>query len=338
MNRNVFKNLYTCILSVLFVGIACMTFVSHASAHGATEIGLNHEAPIEVGVTSSEDSNKNTKSVTPSDRAVLMVRIPRLIALVGLLIYWGMAAIGILRGRKTCSWLVFSWSLSDVVRIALSATILVSLAYEAMVFGIQPPIFFIICVPLFWIGVVIVGLLGGCTGGKKKPPARCCCCVNSVLIQNINNLEVQDAAGNVIGVGHSFDCVIDMQYTAGGGNKCSCVLHWNERTDIPPTGVPNYPPNAWVDVFQIYPQSPTFDPWKNRVEPCPQGGPLVVTITDTPLLAAPGMTITAYLDFNIVVDSCVGCGCANASRSDTARQELEIINGVPTIPGIFRHP
>lgn len=326
------------IFGFLFVGIICVTFTPYASAQIENGIKLERKIPGEMREVSYGDIHDDARSIIPPDLTVFTVRLPRLIALVVLVIYWITAAVAIIRKQKTWAWFAFSRSATDAIRIVSSVVIFASLAYESAVLGIQPPLFFIICVPLFWIGVGIAGFLGGCTGGKKKPPPRCCCCVNSVLIQNIQNLIVQDAAGNIVGVGHSFDCVINMQYAGGSGGKCSCVLHWNERTDVPPTGVPNYPANQWVDVFQIFPQSPIFNPWKNRIEPCPQGGPLVVTITDTPLIAAPGMTITAYLDFNIVVDSCGGCGCANVSRSDTARQELEIINGVPTIPGTFRHP
>ncbi|HYO50895.1 MAG TPA: DUF4157 domain-containing protein [Chloroflexia bacterium] len=156
-----------------------------------------------------------------------------------------------------------------------------------------------------------------CNGNSSQ---KCCCCVNSVSIGNINRID------NTTHMGHSFDLVASMAYT-GNGTKDSCRLEWWEKTNVP--AIPGHQPNTWTDMYALYPQSPTFDPWKNRAEPCP--GNNSVTIMDPPSLGKrPGRTVTRTLEFRIVVNSGASCNtCGNASKQATATQVLAMVNGAP---------
>jgi hypothetical protein len=158
---------------------------------------------------------------------------------------------------------------------------------------------------------------------KEGPITPCCCCVNSVQIQNINNID------NATHMGHSFDAVISMTYS-GSGSKSRCTLEWWEKTDVP-YFAPAQKANTWHDMFALIPTSPTLEPWVNRAEPCP--GNNTVTITDPPALGkTPGRTVSRTLEFRIVVKSGGGCTCGNASSEATAKQVLAMVNATPDWP------
>jgi hypothetical protein len=126
--------------------------------------------------------------------------------------------------------------------------------------------------------------------------------------------------------GHSFDFVIQMTFTGGTGGSADCTFEWWEKVDVP--AISGHSANTWTDMFVLAPTSPTFDPWNNRVVPCPAGGNLTVTIVDVPSLGAPpGSTQTRTLDFRLMVKSGGGCGCANGCLMAKARQILTMVNG-----------
>ncbi len=159
----------------------------------------------------------------------------------------------------------------------------------------------------------------------------CCCCVDSVAIQNIA------AFNNGSQFGHTYDFVIDMTFAAGASATANCTLQWREKTNVP--AIPGHLPDTWMDLYSFYSQSPTFDPWNNRVIPCPGGGHLRVTITDPPAMGIrPGRTTRRTLEFRLSVTSGGGCSCANALATATATQVIEIVDGVPTGPGTFTTP
>lgn len=171
-----------------------------------------------------------------------------------------------------------------------------------------------------------------CTPAPTQPPP-CCCCVTSATIENVTEYLNSD------GFGHSFDFVIQMDFSGGSASTSDCTLQWWERMDLPNwTGAPA---NTWVDQFASYPSSPTFDPWNNRTAPCPGGGALTITLNDPPgLTIRPGRTAQRHLDFRLVVNSGsgAGCSCDNGSTTATASQNLQIINGVPQLPSVFTTP
>jgi hypothetical protein len=155
------------------------------------------------------------------------------------------------------------------------------------------------------------GLLGGCP-----------CCISGLSIANITRID------NATHMGHSFDLQIAMDRPASG-SAGECVLEWWEKTDVP--AIPGHRPNTWTDMYALYPQSPTFDPWKNRGTTC--GSSQGVTINDPPGLGkTPGRTVTRTLEFRLVVNSMPAdstSGCAEASKQVTAKQVLVMTSGTP---------
>lgn len=172
---------------------------------------------------------------------------------------------------------------------------------------------------------------GGVSGaGTCATCPQCCGCVSSAAIGNVQSFTVPpiDRGGATVANGHSFDFVIQMAFTAGGGGGAAadCTLEWWERVDLP--AVPGHAPNTWTDMFALVPTSPTFNPWTGRVVPCPTGGNLTVTIVDIPSLGTPpGVTQTRTLEFRLVVNSGAGCTCAHTSATARARQALQMVNG-----------
>lgn len=156
-----------------------------------------------------------------------------------------------------------------------------------------------------------------------SPSCDCCCCVTSLAIQNINRI---DTAAKM---GHSFDLAIGLSYT-GTATKQRCNLEWWEKTDVP--ALTGHAPNTWTDMYSQFSQSPTFDPWRNRSEPCPGTGN--VTINDPPALGRrPGRTVTRTLEFRLVVNSGSGCTCGHGSLQVTATQVLVMVNAAPDWTG-----
>jgi hypothetical protein len=166
----------------------------------------------------------------------------------------------------------------------------------------------------------------GSTPPSTTVSCKCCGCVTSATIGNIQPYN----DGNRFG--HNFDFTIQMSFTAGAGGTSDCTLEWWEKTNIPYLDIMSA--DTWIELYGPYSVSPTFDPWKNRVVPCPGGGALTVTITDVPGLGIrPGRTARRTLQFRLVVKSGSGCACTDASQTATATQVLEIVNGVPAGSG-----
>ena len=158
------------------------------------------------------------------------------------------------------------------------------------------------------------------TSGPMLQRADCPCCADGLTIDNIRKTD------NAQRIDHKFDVNFNLQYPASGP-KGSCVLEWWEKTDVP--AVPGHKPNTWTELYALYPQSPTFDPWKNRAETCASSSP--VTIMDDPHLGkSPGRTVTRTLEFKIKVNSMPASsdsGCTAATQEVTAKQVLVMVNG-----------
>lgn len=164
--------------------------------------------------------------------------------------------------------------------------------------------------------------------------SKCCCCVSSIAIQNVRSVgnTPQFIAGTWIANGHAFDLVIQMTFAAGSSGSSNCSFQWWERVNIP--AISGHPPNSWTDMFALVPTSPTFDPWNNRIIPCPGGGNLTVTVVDIPSLgSAPGVTQTRTLEFRLVVKSGAGCACGFATSTATATEVLQMVNGTLVAAG-----
>jgi hypothetical protein len=148
------------------------------------------------------------------------------------------------------------------------------------------------------------------------------------VIQNVQLFTTPPIVrgGGTVANGHSFDFVIDMTFTGGPGGTSDCTFEWWERVNLP--AIPGHPPNVFTNMFVLAPTSPTFNPWNNRVVPCPAGGNLTVTIVDVPSLGTPpGVTQTRTLEFRLIVKSGGGCGCANGFLIAQATQVLTMVNG-----------
>ncbi|GAA2623928.1 eCIS core domain-containing protein [Paractinoplanes durhamensis] len=155
---------------------------------------------------------------------------------------------------------------------------------------------------------------------RVQRQGTCDCCVSSVGIKNIAKID------NATHMGHSFDLEIKMARAAGPKPGPECTLEWWEKTNVP--AIPGMNPNTWTEMFQLYPQSPTFAPWHNRSTAC--GGTSTVTINDPPGLGKrPGRTVTRTLEFDLRVKSGPGATCANPVKGATAKQVLTMVNGAP---------
>lgn len=150
---------------------------------------------------------------------------------------------------------------------------------------------------------------GGTPAPKASAPASCDCVPSGVQIKNVRAYR----SGKLYG--HKFDVAISVGYfrAAAGKTGQDAQLFWFERTDDPPAwqGVT---PNAWNDMFALFPTSPTFDGWtKNRAKPCP--GNETATITDPPATSVdlPART----LEFDISVQG------LQVSHNARAKQVLE---------------
>lgn len=158
------------------------------------------------------------------------------------------------------------------------------------------------------------------SGGTSGGGTGCPCCITAVGIANIARIDTTAR------MGHSFDLQIAMDRPASGPAG-ECVLEWWEKTNVP--AIPGHAPNTWTDMFALFPQSPTFAPWRNRGTTCGTSQP--VTIMDPPSLGkSPGRTVTRTLEFRLVVNSMPATsdsGCAEASKQVTAKQVLVMTNG-----------
>ena len=126
--------------------------------------------------------------------------------------------------------------------------------------------------------------------------------------------------------GHSFDFVINMSFAAGTAGTSDCTLEWWEKVDGLGIG---QTANTWTEMLKFARTSVTFDPWNNRVVPCPGGGNLTVTIVDIPSLGAqsPSFSGDRTLEFRLMIKSGGGCGCANGCLMAKAKQVLTMVNG-----------
>ncbi len=166
-----------------------------------------------------------------------------------------------------------------------------------------------------------------------QPCPKCNCCVTSVAIGNVRFFSgstgfVSPNTGNTLHNGHAFEFTMNFSFAGGTAGTSDCTCEWWERVDLPAHAT--HPANTWTEMITVgSPGSPTFNPWANRVIPCPGGGNLSVTITDPPSLGnAPGRTLTRTLEFKLVAKSGSGCPCAITSATATAKQVLVMVNGV----------
>jgi hypothetical protein len=157
--------------------------------------------------------------------------------------------------------------------------------------------------------------------------------VVSVTIQNVRSYSgstgfVSPNTGNTLYNGHAFDFVMNFSFAAGGSGTSDCTCEWWEKVNLPAHAT--HPAGTWTEMITVgSPGSPTFNPWANRVIPCPAGGNLTVTITDPPSLGnAPGRTLTRTLEFRLIAKSGTGCSCSITSATATATQVLVMVNGV----------
>jgi len=157
----------------------------------------------------------------------------------------------------------------------------------------------------------------------QQAPQCVYCCANDVTIKNVRRID------DSLHWGTSFDVEVELEFPKGAAKNGStkyedCQLIWKEKTDLP--AIPGHQPNQWTDMYGLYPQSPTFDPWRNKqIKP---GQTTHVTINDPPALGKrPGRNATRTLEFEIVVKSSSGPACQKKEVSATAWQFLEMRNG-----------
>jgi hypothetical protein len=161
-------------------------------------------------------------------------------------------------------------------------------------------------------------------------------CYGCVTNTRISNIVAFNKGGFF---GHHFDFTIDMNFIAGTDDVFDCTLEWWEKSNIP--SKPEVArADQWVDMVPYFPRSTVFEPWKKKKLPCPNGGPLSVTLTDWPALKIlPGRSDKRILEFRLTVNSHLGGKkCAQASQTTTAKQVLEIRDGVPVGEGSFTTP
>jgi hypothetical protein len=172
------------------------------------------------------------------------------------------------------------------------------------------------------------GRSGAGSSGGSSPCPKCCGCVTRVAIQNVQMFTKPAIfrGGAWVSNGHSFDFVIDMSFTGGSGGTSDCNLEWWEKVDGLGIG---QTANTWTEMLKFAPTSPTFDPWNNRVVPCPGGGNLTVTIVDIPSLGdqSPSFSADRTLEFRLMIKSGGGCGCAHGCLMAKAKQVLTMVNG-----------
>jgi hypothetical protein len=151
----------------------------------------------------------------------------------------------------------------------------------------------------------------------------CCCCVDDLQIYDPFIYKPPQMGPNL--AGHIFTTKVKMSYK-GSGAKSSCALEWWEKTDRPYLLV--LQPNTWTNLAGN-PQAKSIGNWKTeRKEPCP--GQDAFNMVDSPGLGlSPGMNATRTLEFRIGINSGSGCtDCGNKSKRVTARQFLQVTNGV----------
>jgi hypothetical protein len=100
--------------------------------------------------------------------AVTALRAPRLLALVLIIALGARLIVSLISGRVTLQ-RKFSLTLDAASQFALAGVVFASLALEAFVFGIQPPIFAVFCTPPMWIVTGGLALLLGGTSGCAAP-------------------------------------------------------------------------------------------------------------------------------------------------------------------------
>jgi hypothetical protein len=171
------------------------------------------------------------------------------------------------------------------------------------------------------------GRSGASSSGGTAPCPKCCCCVTQVAIQNVQMFTSPVfRGGGWAANGHSFDFVINMTFAAGSAGTSDCTLEWWEKVDGLGIG---QTANTWTEMFKFASTSPTFNPWNNRVVPCPGGGNLTVTIVDIPGLGSqsPSFSGDRTLEFRLMIKSGGGCGCAHGCLMAKAKQVLTMVNG-----------
>ena len=155
-----------------------------------------------------------------------------------------------------------------------------------------------------------------------------CECIERVQLTNIRQYQ------NGKQFGHKFDIVVTLKSTPSTDNYTHyAILDWSEKVtpQIPwQTDNPRFRSGDWNNMYQLFQDSPTFDPWNNHSVPNPTST-YSVTITDDPasVLGLPKRT----LDFRITVKSSASpsCKCDNQSITRTAEQILASTPNKPTI-------
>jgi len=180
-----------------------------------------------------------------------------------------------------------------------------------------------------------LGLQGLDLRGNPAGYECCCCCVDDLSVTDVATLMY----GNLSAAGHSFTVNADLSYKlpdGGGYVKGDCTLRWEERSNIPSTGMSHYmQPRAWVDQMDAVRQgllpiiSETLRPWFFRERPCP--GEETVAMKDKPGAQNVPGTLARWLDIKVTISStqepkCEG-KCSNKSMTVSTRQELEFRGG-----------
>ena len=166
---------------------------------------------------------------------------------------------------------------------------------------------------------------------------KCCCCAESIVIRNIKRID-RDGFWNQGQYfpfgdwGTAFDVVIGLSYRTSTSER-DCTLQWFETSDVP--YFDDMQPNSEIDVFENNPgphlPGGTFAPWwgppLGRDKPCP--GSETVSLHDEPKIGKiKGISRKRYLLIRIVVKSAADCPCSKSEVWVTARQLLEVKNGV----------
>ena len=159
-------------------------------------------------------------------------------------------------------------------------------------------------------GAAAAAAAAGAAGAAAGAAAVTCDCVPRYV--RISN--AQPVRRGVL-YGHSFDVSVLVNYVAAPAGRAGrdAQLIWRETSDRPPAWY-GVGANTWVNLFPLFPASPTFAGWTaNRAKPCP--GQEIATMTDEPLanVNLPARTI----DFDIYVEG------LQISHNARARQVLE---------------
>ena len=161
---------------------------------------------------------------------------------------------------------------------------------------------------------------------------RCCCCAENIVIPKHGIGDIVPNPPLYTLCGNFFTVIISLEYVQSL-LLADCRLDWGETITfdgdkpLPPLR-PGHTIGFPTDLVDIDPTSPTFNPWWKKPFRCP--GALTVSIYDPPAVNTRPLrkVRTSTIHFDIVVYSAEGCICSKPRVWITAKQVVEIENGV----------